>query len=67
MNAEKTDYMCLNEEEHIYTLNGGSLKLVDKFIYLESSVSKNAINIFLAKALTAIDRLYINMAMTPTQ
>ena len=45
----------------ISTLNGGSLTLVDKFTYLKSSVSstQNDINMHLAKAWTAIDRLSI--------
>ena len=43
------------------TLNGGSLKLVDKFTYLGSSVSstENDINMRLAKVWTAIDRLLV--------
>ena len=47
--------------QNISTLNGGSLKLVDKFTYLGSSVSftEKDINIRLAKAWTAIDRLLI--------
>ena len=45
----------------ISTLNGDPLKLVDKFIYLGSSVSSTEIDINtrLAKAWTAIDRLSI--------
>ena len=38
-NAEKTGYMYLNQRGDISTLNGGSLKLEDKFTYLGSSVS----------------------------
>ena len=34
-----TKYMCFNQRGNISTLNGSSLKLVDKFTYLESSVS----------------------------
>ena len=51
-NAHKTEYMCFN---------GSSLKLVDKFTYLGSSVSSNEtdINTWLAKAWTAIDRLSV--------
>ena len=53
--------LCFNQKGHISTLNGGSLKLVDKFIYLRSSVSstENDINMQLTKAFTAIDRLSI--------
>ena len=38
-NAHKTEYMCLNQTGDISTLGGSSLKLVDKFTYLGSSVS----------------------------
>ena len=33
VNAHKTEYMCFNETGDISTLNGSSLKLVDKFTY----------------------------------
>ena len=36
VNANKTEYMCFNQRGNISTLNGSSLKLVDKFTYLES-------------------------------
>ena len=39
VNAYKTEFMCFNQRGDISTLNGGSLKLVDKFPYLGSSVS----------------------------
>ena len=39
VNAHKTEYMCFNQTGDISTLNGSSPKLVDKFTYLESSVS----------------------------
>ena len=29
---------CFNQSSNVYTLNGGSLKVVDKFTYLGSSV-----------------------------
>ena len=38
-NADKTEYMFFNQTGDISTLGGSSLKLVDKFIYLGSSVS----------------------------
>ena len=59
VNADKTEYMCFNQRGHISTLKGGPLKLVDKFTYLESSVSstENDINRWLAKVLTAIQCL----------
>ena len=46
VNAGKTEYMCFNERDDISTLNGGSLKLMDKFNCLKSSVSstENDIN-----------------------
>ena len=39
VNAHKTEYMCYNQTGDISTLNRASLKLVDKFTYLGSSVS----------------------------
>ena len=39
VNANKTDYICLNREEAMSSLNGGPLKLADKFTYLGSSIS----------------------------
>ena len=39
VNAHKTEYMCYNQTGDITTLDGTSLKLVDKFTYLGSSVS----------------------------
>ena len=53
--------MCFNHRGDISTLNGSSLKLVNKFTYLGSSVSstKTDINTQLAKAWTAIVRLLV--------
>ena len=61
VNAHKTEYMCYNQIGNITTLDGASLKLVDKFTYLGSSVSsaEKDINTRLTKAWTAIDRLSI--------
>ena len=39
VNADKTEYMCFNQRGNISTLDDSSLKLVQKFIYLWSSVS----------------------------
>ena len=39
VNAHKTEYMCFNQTGDIFTLDGTSLKLVDMFTYLGSSVS----------------------------
>ena len=39
VNAHKTEFMCFNQKGDISTLDGTSLKLVDKFTYLGSSVS----------------------------
>ena len=39
VNAHKMEYMCFNQRGNISTLNGSSMKLVDKFTYLGSSVS----------------------------
>ena len=44
-NAHKTEYMCFNPTGNISTLNGNTLKLVDKFTYLGSSVSSTETDI----------------------
>ena len=36
VNTDKMEYMCFNQRGDIATLNGSSLKLVDKFTYLGS-------------------------------
>ena len=61
VNANKTEYMCYNQTGNIATLDGASLKLVNKFTYLGSSVSSTEkdIDTRLTKAWTAIDRLSI--------
>ena len=58
VNAHKTEYMCFNQAGDI---RGTSLKLVDKFTYLGSSVSSTEkdIDTRLTKAWTAIDKLSI--------
>ena len=55
-NIDKTEYMCFNQRGDISTLRGRSLKLVDKFTYLGSSVSSTEkdINTGLTKSLTTI-------------
>ena len=61
VNAYKTEYVCFNQRGDISTENGSSLKLVDKFTYLGSSVSSTEIDIntWLAKVWTAIDWLSV--------
>ena len=61
VNAHKTEYMCLNQRGDISTQDGSSLKLVDKFTYLGSSVSSTEkdIDTQLMKAWTAINKLLI--------
>ena len=61
VNALKTEYMCYNQTGDISTLDGTSLKLVDKFTYLGRRVSstEKEIDTRLMKAWTAIDRLSI--------
>ena len=44
-NTHKTEYVCFNKTSDISTLNGSSLKLVDKFTYLGSSVSSTMTDI----------------------
>ena len=60
-NAHKTEYVCFNQVGEISTLVGTSLKLVDKFTYLGSSVSSTEkdIDTQQTKAWTAIDKLSI--------
>ena len=61
VNAHKTEFMCFNQKGDISTLDGTSLKLVDKFTYLGSSVSSTEkdIDTRLTKAWAAIDKLSI--------
>ena len=61
VNAHKTEYMCFNQAGDISTIDGTSLKLVDKFTYLGSSVSSTEkdIDTRLTKAWTAIDKLSV--------
>ena len=61
VNADKTEYVCFNQRGDIFTLNGSSLKIVDKFTYLWRSISstKKDINTQLAKAWTVINRLLV--------
>ena len=63
VNAEKTEYMCFNQNQtiDILTLTGALLKLVDKFTHLGSSVSstENDINTRLAKTWLVFDRLSV--------
>ena len=61
VNAHKTEYMYFNQTGDISTLDGSSLKLVDEFTYLGSSVLSTEKDIYmrLTKAWTAIDRLSV--------
>ena len=61
VNADKTEFICFNQRGDISTLNSKSLILVDKFIYLGSSISstENGINTQLAKTWIAINRLSV--------
>ena len=61
VNAHKMKYMCYNQTGDISTVNSSSLKLVDKFTYLGSSVSSTEIDINtrLAKTWTVVDRLSV--------
>ena len=61
VNAHKMEYTCYNQTGDISTLNASSLKLADKFTYLESSVSSTETDIDtrLTKAWTPINRLWI--------
>ena len=56
LNAHKRKYICFNQRCDICTINGSSLKIVDKFTYQgRSGINKNR----LAKAWTLIDRLSV--------
>ena len=61
VNAHKTWYMYFNQTGVISTLIGSTLKLVDKFTYLGSSVSSTERDITkrLGKAWAAIDRFSV--------
>ena len=61
VNAHKTEYICFNQRGDIFTLNGSTLKLGDKFTYQGSRVSSTETDIGtpLAKAWTAIDSLSV--------
>ena len=61
INAHKTEYMCYNQTGDISTLDGTSLKLVDKLTYQGSNVSSTEkdIDTQLTKALKAIDHVEI--------
>ena len=61
MHTDKMEYMCFNKEGAISTVNGGSLKLVEKFTYLVSSISSTKSRVYtrLAKSWTVIDHMEI--------
>ena len=61
VNAHKTEYMCFNQTGDIPTLNSSSLKLVNNFTYLGSSISSTEadIEIRLTKVWIAINRLSV--------
>ena len=61
VHEHKTEYMCSNQRGEISTLDGSTLKLVDKFTYLGSSVSSTEkdIDTWLTKAWTAIDHMEV--------
>ena len=61
VNVHNTKNICFNQRGDITTLNSSSLKLVDKFTYLESSVSSTEkdINSELAKVWTVIVKLSV--------
>ena len=61
VNADKTEYRCFNQKGDISTLIDGSLKLVNEFTYLGTSVlsTENDISMRLVKVWTAINRLSI--------
>ena len=58
-NAHKTEYMCFNQAGEISTQDGTSLKLVDKFTYLGSSVSSTEKDIDTRLTKVVIDHMEI--------
>ena len=59
VNAHKTEYMRFNQTGDISTLGGSSVKLLDKFTYLGSSVSSTEKDIDTRLAWTVISRLSV--------
>ena len=61
VNAHKTECMCFNQTGNISTLNDSTLKLVDRFTYLGSSMSSNKTDIDtqLTKIWRVINRLSV--------
>ena len=61
INVHKTEYVYYNQTGNISTLEGTSLKLVEKFTYLGSSISSTEkdIDTQLTKEWTAIDHMEI--------
>ena len=61
VNAHNTEYMCFNQAGNIYTLKDSTLKLVEMFTYLGSSVSSTEtdMNMRLGKAWAVNDRLWV--------
>ena len=51
VDVDKTKYMCFNQRGDISKLNDGSLKLVDKFTYLKSSVSSTKNDYVISKGM----------------
>ena len=67
VNAHKTEYMCFDQTGDISTLNGSSLKLVDNFTYIGSSVSSSETDINTRRAkVWTIDRLSVTWKSGPT-
>ena len=67
IDAHKTEFMYFKQKEATFTLRGKLLKLVDRFTYLGSNISstESEINIRLAKAWKAIDRLTHGNLISP--
>ena len=61
VNADKTEFLCVKQDETISTISGKPLKLVDQFTHFGSNISSTEIddNICIGKTWTAIDWLLI--------
>ena len=61
VNANKTEFMCFEQGGAISASGGKPLKLVDQFVFLGNNISssESAVNIWVVKVWTIIDRLLI--------
>ena len=46
VNADKTEFMCFNQDGATFTSNGKPLKLVDQFTYFDSNISSTETDVY---------------------